>query len=144
MLEDPVWEDSGHTLKGRDGCRVPLPWTADGESYGFGTNGSWLPQPANWGDLSVQAQDGVDGSTLELYRRALHLRGELLRAGHGFEWRDVGEAVLAFSRPNGLECWVNLGSEAVELPKCQVLLSSGELTRAELRPDTTVWFRPES
>ena len=28
-LQDPVWERSGHTRRGRDGCRVPLPWAGD-------------------------------------------------------------------------------------------------------------------
>ena len=141
VLEDPVWEDSGHSLKGRDGCRVPLPWTVEGDSHGFGTNGSWLPQPAGWGDLSVEAQDGVQGSTLELYRRALHLRGELLRGRSGFEWRDAGPNVLAFSRPGALECWVNLGSETVELPEGRVLLSSRGLVQGQLSADTAVWLR---
>ncbi len=51
---------------GRDGCRVPLPWTTDGPdtSYGFSPAGAapaWLPQPPGWGDLSVQAQTGRAG-----------------------------------------------------------------------------------
>ena len=25
-LQDPVWERSGHARRGRDGCRVPMPW----------------------------------------------------------------------------------------------------------------------
>ena len=141
VLEDPVWEDSGHTLKGRDGCRVPLPWTVDGESHGFGANGSWLPQPAGWGDMSVEAQEGVEGSTLELYRRALHLRGELLKGDQSFQWRDAGPDVLAFSRSDDLECWVNLGSEAVDLPAGRMLLSSVDLTKGELPADTAVWFQ---
>ncbi len=43
----------------RDGCRVPIPWTVEGTSYGFGSGGSWLPQPATWGAPSVEAQTGV-------------------------------------------------------------------------------------
>jgi alpha-glucosidase len=34
VLQDPVWERSGHEEKGRDGCRVPIPWTVDGPSAG--------------------------------------------------------------------------------------------------------------
>ena len=30
VLADPIWERSGHTVRGRDGCRVPIPWTVDG------------------------------------------------------------------------------------------------------------------
>jgi alpha-glucosidase len=28
LLEDPIWQRSGYTDRGRDGCRVPIPWTA--------------------------------------------------------------------------------------------------------------------
>ncbi|MFF2788062.1 alpha-amylase family glycosyl hydrolase [Streptomyces sp. NPDC058049] len=58
----------------RDGCRVPLPWSGAEPPYGFGPSGSWLPQPAGWGGLSVAAQTGDPHSTLELYRAALELR----------------------------------------------------------------------
>ncbi|MFB6579614.1 alpha-amylase family glycosyl hydrolase [Streptomyces sp. NPDC056402] len=58
----------------RDGCRVPLPWSGAEPPYGFGPAGSWLPQPAGWGGLSVAAQTGDPHSTLELYRAALELR----------------------------------------------------------------------
>ena len=74
VLADPIWERSGHRVRGRDGCRVPIPWTRTGPSLGFGTGGPWLPQPDSWTDLSVEAQQGVAGSVLELYRTALALR----------------------------------------------------------------------
>ena len=38
VRQDPTWVRSGHTNRGRDGCRVPVPWTAAdgrGPSYGF-------------------------------------------------------------------------------------------------------------
>ncbi|MFD8071213.1 glycoside hydrolase family 13 protein [Streptomyces sp. NPDC059718] len=99
----------------RDGCRVPIPWTADGPSHGFGPAGSWLPQPAGWGGLSVQAQTGDPDSTLELYRSALRLRRELPGLGDGpMRWLDAPEGVLAFSRP-GLVCTVNVNPAPVQL-----------------------------
>ncbi|MEU9704547.1 glycoside hydrolase family 13 protein [Streptomyces sp. NPDC047981] len=85
----------------RDGCRVPLPWTPEGPSYGFGPGGSWLPQPAQWPALSVAAQSADPGSVLTLYRRALRLRREhpALGAGDAVEWLDgLPEGVLAFRR----------------------------------------------
>ncbi len=36
-LRDPLWERSGHQERGRDGCRVPLPWEGDAAPYGFST-----------------------------------------------------------------------------------------------------------
>ncbi|MEV4950280.1 glycoside hydrolase family 13 protein [Streptomyces sp. NPDC053755] len=84
----------------RDGCRVPLPWTAEGPSLGFGPAGAWLPQPPEWAALSVAAQSGDPGSTLELYRSALRLRREhpALGAGEAVEWLDAPAGVLAFRR----------------------------------------------
>ena len=71
VREDPTWEKSGHTSRGRDGCRVPMPWEGDAPSFGFGPRDeSWLPQPEVYGDLAVDRQTGVEGSTLELYRHA--------------------------------------------------------------------------
>ncbi len=59
VLDDPTWENSGHTVKGRDGCRVPIPWARSGPSFGFGDGKPWLPQPARYGELSAEAQTGV-------------------------------------------------------------------------------------
>ncbi|MFD9793969.1 glycoside hydrolase family 13 protein [Streptomyces sp. NPDC059070] len=130
----------------RDGCRVPIPWTEEGPSYGFGDGGSWLPQPEGWGALSVQAQTGDPRSTLELYRAALALRRELpgLGAGDAVEWLAAPEGVLAFARP-GFVCTVNLTGGPVALPAPgEVLLASGEVgpggPEFELPADTAVWW----
>src|SRR5699024_3450331 len=37
--QDPTWERSGHTVRGRDGCRVPIPWEADAPALGFSPSG---------------------------------------------------------------------------------------------------------
>ena len=77
VRQDPTWKKSGGADRGRDGCRVPMPWVADAPSYGFGpTEKSWLPQPPAYGELAVDQQTGVEGSTLELYRTLLRLRRE--------------------------------------------------------------------
>ena len=34
-LQDPVWQRSGHARRGRDGCRVPMPWQGDAPPFGF-------------------------------------------------------------------------------------------------------------
>ncbi|OAR25536.1 alpha-glucosidase [Streptomyces sp. ERV7] len=99
----------------RDGCRVPIPWTAEGPSYGFGESGSWLPQPDSWRGLCVEAQTGDPRSTLELYRSALTLRRELPGLGDGeMEWLEAPDGVLAFARP-GFVCTVNTGAETAQL-----------------------------
>ena len=141
-LQDPVWERSGRTRRGRDGCRVPLPWTIDGPSYGFGSGGSWLPQPDGWGALSVEAAAADPGSLLQLYRSALRLRREL-SGDEPLDWIDTGhQDVLAFRRGTGFVCVVNLGTEPVALPEHRrTLLTSAELTGDGLLPtDTAAWL----
>ncbi|MET7762164.1 glycoside hydrolase family 13 protein [Streptomyces sp. NPDC005393] len=112
----------------RDGCRVPIPWARSGASCGFGPGGSWLPQPADWADLSVEAQTGDPGSTLELYRAALALRRELPGLGDGrMTWLGAPAGVVALSRP-GFVCTLNTLGEEVELPvPGRALLSSAPL-----------------
>ena len=93
--QDPLWERTNHLVTGRDGCRVPLPWTRDGVSYGYSTTGrTWLPQPEGWGSYSPEAQEGHEDSTLSLYRRAIALRRER-RLGRGsVEWLPAEPGVL--------------------------------------------------
>jgi alpha-glucosidase len=138
VLQDPIWHDSGHTVKGRDGCRVPVPWEPTGPSLGFGDGGTWLPQPPEFAALSVALQDGDAGSTLTLYRTALQLRRELLVFEAGFELIDLGADVLAFRRGRFL-CVANMGDEPVPLPDGTLVLASAPLLDGQIPPDTTVW-----
>ncbi len=144
----------------RDGCRVPIPWTADGPSCGFGDGGSWLPQPSGWGELSVAAQDGVPGSTLELYRAAFAARRAhpALGAGDAVEWLDAPENTLVFRRSAAdgaaFVCTANTTGAPVQIPAPgRVLLSSAtggadDVTVAQdgtavVPGDTTVWWTTE-
>ncbi|MEU6119167.1 alpha-amylase family glycosyl hydrolase [Streptomyces sp. NPDC047117] len=135
----------------RDGCRVPLPWSGTTAPYGFGTGGSWLPQPAEWAELSVAAQTGDPDSTLELYRTALTIRRKhpALGAGDAVEWRPAPEGVLHFRRAGGFTCAVNTTAEPVRLTvPGRPVLSSGVLPEEipgsadtyELAADTAVWW----
>ena len=129
----------------RDGCRVPIPWSEHGPSYGFGPQGSWLPQPEGWGALSVASQTGDPDSTLEFYRTALRVRHEHpdLGAGADLEWLDTPEGVLAFRR-GGFVCVANTRTEPVRwrIPDGRLLLASGAWDGAEELPgDTTVWWQ---
>jgi alpha-glucosidase len=140
VLEDPTWTRSGRSRKGRDGCRVPLPWTVDGASHGFGTDGVWLPQPQAWGSMSVEAQDGVAGSTLELYREAIRLRKRHLVGGDTFEWVDSAPEVLAFDRGE-ITVVVNLSSDPVRLSGGEILMASTPTGPGQLPADGAVWVR---
>ncbi|MGW7365637.1 glycoside hydrolase family 13 protein [Streptomyces sp. NPDC054841] len=130
----------------RDGCRVPIPWTRNGSSYGFGSGGSWLPQPPEWAELSVEAQTGVQGSTLELYRAALSVRREHpgLGAGSDVTWLDAPEGVLALAR-DGFLCTTNTRGTDVEIPVPGSLLLSSATPgfnggTVRLPADSSIWW----
>lgn len=132
-----------HVEKGRDGCRVPLPWTRTGLSYGFGAGGSHLPQPLWFKDLSVEAQDKQEGSTLEIYRTALAARKKY-QSTEDLTWIKTGDSeVLHFKRANGWHCIMNFGGTPYKLPKGEVLVSSGRLKGNKAPQDTCVWVNSE-
>jgi alpha-glucosidase len=144
-LDDPTWERSGHTVRGRDGCRVPVPWSGSEPPYGFsaGTSQPWLPQPADWAPLTAAAQENDPDSHLNLYRAALKIRRAEEALGEGrLTWDDDAPAgVLSFTRDPGFRCVVNLGSAPIDLPAGEILLASEPLLDGELPVDATVWLK---
>jgi alpha-glucosidase len=142
-IQDPAFLRSGGADKGRDGCRVPLPWTEGGPSFGFGTTAAHLPQPTWFGSVSVEAQEHDPASTLALYRRALGWRRRLQTA-ESLEWMpDTGAQVLHVRRPNGWQSVTNFGPGAVSLPPGNMVLVSGHLVHDLLPADTTAWIIPD-
>ncbi|MEV0725307.1 glycoside hydrolase family 13 protein [Micromonospora purpureochromogenes] len=151
LRQDPAFLRTGES---RDGCRVPIPWSGELAPYGFGPAGSelsWLPAPATWRALSVAAQTGVAGSTLELYRAALRIRHEhpaLAGTTGGVTWLEGGPGMLAFSRTGGgttLTCVVNIsGAPALVEGYGRPLVASENLTEqgsGHLLPvDAAAWF----
>lgn len=141
VLDDPVWEQSGRTRKGRDGCRVPLPWTTDGPSFGFGDAEGWLPQPPEFGAMSAEAQTGDDESTLELYRSLLALRRAHVTGDSAITWLDSPEGVIGLRRGSGLECWLNLSGAPMPLPDGRELLVASAPIDRDLPANTAAWIR---
>ena len=143
--------------KGRDGCRVPLPWTSAGPSFGFGTGSAHLPQPNWFAAQSVEVLSGVATSPLEIFRKALKLRKSLI-APEELTWHPTADAnVLHFSRPNGWHCITNFGRNHYNFSGVgEILHSSGPLAPAgiflvhgvmttgnDLPPATTVWLKAD-
>lgn len=144
LRRDPIWPRSGHTDRGRDGCRVPLPWSGTGPPYGYSDGDPWLPQPSGWRQLTVDAQAADPESMLSLYRSGLRIRRERLGDG-ALRWLDLGERVLGFAHTGGVTCVVNFGPAPVPLPLSEgVLLASADLAGALLPPDTAVWLAGQS
>ncbi|MGV0732456.1 glycoside hydrolase family 13 protein [Mycolicibacter sinensis] len=140
-LQDPVWERSGHTKRGRDGCRVPMPWSGTEPAFGFSDNpDTWLPMPPDWAPLTVEKQLADGDSTLQLYRQAIELRGSRAEfSGRDVNWLDSPPGTLAFRR-GGLVCVLNAGERPVVLPEGRLILASAPLGDGMLPPDAAAWL----
>ena len=153
-LQDPTWERSGHTDRGRDGCRVPLPWSNTPPAHGFSPAGTtahpWLPQPDDWAEISVAAQSSEPSSTLELYRSALRIRRSHPALGDGgMTWLNLPADVLGFERAPAFTCLVNLSDRPMDfadlVPDATILLASApNVSASAVPPDVAVWLRDAS
>jgi alpha-glucosidase len=119
LRQDPYFHRSGGVEMGRDGCRIPLPWTAGAPSLGFSTTGDadpWLPQPAEFEHYAVDVQRRNPASMLNLYRAALRLRRPVFPVAD-LQWLEVPGRpdVLAFRRGDSV-CVLTCGWEPVRLP----------------------------
>ena len=154
--QDPRFYRTKGEVPGRDGCRVPLPWSSSGPSHGFSRtdNGAsprppWLPQPDGWGAYSARTQASDPGSFLSLYRAALRLRRSLPALGLGTQgrgtlrWLEAPADALVFARDPGFVFAANLGREPLPLPAgTGVLLASAPLVSGgtALPPDGAAWL----
>jgi alpha-glucosidase len=169
--QDPAFRRTQGEVRGRDGCRVPLPWSNGETSCGFsrtsprlhpgavsggapagaGRDGSpvspWLPFPPGWGAYNAETQHDDPDSFLSLYRAALRLRRSNPALGAGtMRWLDSPPGTLVFERDPGFTFAANLGSAPLPLPDGhEVLLASGKLAANGALPrDTAVWLAPGS
>jgi alpha-glucosidase len=142
--QDPTFHRSGGADLGRDGCRVPMPWEGDEPPFGFGPPASrpWLPQPAAWSGLTVDAETRDPRSMLALYRAALLVRRT--RPGFAddtFRWLPSPPGTLMFARGGGFHCAVNLSGTAMWLPENRSdLLASFPISGDALAADSAAWF----
>jgi alpha-glucosidase len=151
VLQDPTFFRTNGAERGRDGCRVPLPWSGEQPPFGFGPavgEQPWLPQPAAWDRLTAERQMSDPDSMLTLYRAALRLR-KTLEPDTPLEWigdADAAGDVLAFRRGPGFACVINLGTDPVDAPSdldpgAEAILASAPLAADGRIPGSTaVWF----
>ena len=142
VLQDPTWERSGHTERGRDKCRVPIPWSGDTPPFGFSTGAdTWLPMPRDWAALTVEKQRADADSTLSFFQRALELRRRRAEFdGDDVDWLSAPSAALIFRRHGGLVCALNAGDRPITLPPGELMLSSAPLIDGQLPPDAAAWL----
>ncbi|MBB5871768.1 alpha-glucosidase [Allocatelliglobosispora scoriae] len=142
LRQDPTFFQTNGADKGRDGCRVPLPWSGTESPFGFNSTGTapWLPQPAGWAALTAEVEQDDPDSMLSLYQRALRLRRSFSSAP--FAWLPgLPDQVLAFRRGD-IGVVVNFSPEPVELPAhAEIVLSSSPIEDGKIPGDTTAWLR---
>ncbi len=152
LRQDPIWSRTDGADPGRDGARVPLPWSGTEAPFGFSPADAaaqpWLPQPKEWRDLTVAAESANADSMLNLYREALRIRrSEPAFADTPLTWLEVPDGVLAFDRgapdsqdpaDEGTAEADTAGAEASEVPatvRCVVNLSASSVP---LPPQTQI------
>lgn len=142
VLQDPTWLRSNKTQRGRDGCRVPMPWSGDASPFGFGTDAKpWLPMPADWASLTAERQADDPTSHLALYRAALAERRTNHSLGDGtLSWDDSPAEVLSFTRGEHFRCVVNFGADPVTV-EGEVIVASGDAASGVVGTDEAVWLR---
>ncbi len=155
QIQDPQYLRNLKVDKGRDGCRVPLPWNSESATYGFSREKSHLPQPKWFADKTVAHQESEKGSTLAIFKKALALRKSLITE-ESITWHATTDKnVLHFSRPNGWHCITNFGRghyrfdvtgevlhSSKPLAEPGIFLLHGMTTLGgELPPASTVWIK---
>jgi len=147
VRQDPTFFRTKGARRGRDGCRVPMPWSGATPPFGFGppsSSAAWLPPPAHWAAVTAERQAADPQSMLNLYRRALAIRHRDPALGAGtMTWVDAAPDVLAFTREPGFACVVNVGDSEAAIPFAggEVVLASAPVPDATtLLGATAVWL----
>ncbi|MCH9816921.1 MAG: DUF3459 domain-containing protein, partial [Actinomycetia bacterium] len=151
VLADPIWERSGHTVRGRDGCRVPLAWHGDKPWLGFKPAGvaPWLPQPESFAPLAQATQQADPQSTWRLIQTALAQRRAVFGdSARDLRWQETASDVLGFVRESArgeVLVVTNFSDQAIPLPTGELLLQSGSgEPEGRLPPNSTAWLRLKS
>ena len=137
VLQDPSFFRTNGEVRGRDGCRIPLPWTLEGNAAGFSSsNETWLPISETYRPLAAAVQDSDAQSMLSLYRKMLTLRKQspALRRGD-LQWHASNAESIHYSvvcEEEELHVVVNFGEGPIPIPAGQILLTSAPLTSDEL------------
>lgn len=135
-LQDPTAFRTNFERKGRDGCRVPLPWAASEAGFGFTAGTPHLPQPEWFADYVADSQVDDPSSMFSLVKTAIELRRTLDpddplvllddAAGLRFTRGDV-MVVASFDEPVVLDG--------------ELLLTSAPVVDGVLPPNSAAWVQ---
>jgi alpha-glucosidase len=121
LLQDPYGITFWPEFKGRDGCRTPMPWTAEPPNAGFTSGKPWLPVDPAHVAAAASVQENDPQSTLNAARRLIAWRRNLPQLTRGgIKFFDAPEPVLALRRDvaglPGILAVFNLGPDPVAFP----------------------------
>ncbi len=148
--QDPAFIRSGGTDKGRDECRVPIPWDSKLPNYGYGTGTPWLPQPTDWAQYSMDVEAADPDSSWSLYKKSLTLRhSHPALGGEGVPtWIEAPAGIMHFTREPGLEVVVNTTDNqiTVAVSGSSILLESAAGSSLQggqlaIAANTTTWLQ---
>jgi alpha-glucosidase len=115
-LQDPYGKRFWPKFKGRDGCRTPMPWSADQTNGGFSDGKPWLPVAVEHIQSAAEVQERDQNSMLNFYRRLIEFRrGHRALLKGAFEIVEADDGFIAFERRYGNErlfCAFNLGDKS--------------------------------
>ena len=134
--QDPIFFRTGGKQKGRDGARVPMPWSGTHAPFGFTSGKPWLPLQDNWQAFTVESELMDPNSSLNLYKTALKIRREkFIRSGE-ITWESTS-GLLSYKRGK-IRVVINI-SEQTHPISGEVLLASQKITDS-LPPATAAWL----
>lgn len=148
--QDPVYFRTKGLDKGRDGARVPIPWSNE-ESFGFTRGKPWLPMTFNLNE-SVTSQMEDEESSLNLYHLSLEIRNShpALKKSTNQEigWLETQPGVIGFKREPGLIVFANTTNQDLLIPlelQAKLLIGSNpevkvKGTELHLAKDSTCWL----
>jgi alpha-glucosidase len=123
--QDPSFIRSGGVDKGRDGARVPLPWSAATKNFGFSDGTPWLPMHETLKAFAVDVEEQDQTSFLNLYRTSLALRKRHSGLGGSdpVDWQDAPDGMLFFKRGAGFALLANTTDFPINLDiKCEAMV----------------------
>jgi alpha-glucosidase len=134
--QDPIFFRTNGKQKGRDGARVPMPWSGETSPFGFTNGKPWLPLQNDWKEFTVEHELADLNSSLNLYKRALELRKEYF----------LGSGELTWTRTNGLlsykrgkvEVLINISDQ--EIPISGKVILASQTVAEVLPPATAIWL----
>ena len=148
--QDPVYFRTSGIDKGRDGARVPMPWSND-LNFGFTKGNPWLPMSFDL-SVSVETQMQVKESSLNLYRSSLEIRSvhPALKKSRDQKivWLETPRGVIGFNRTPGLALYANTTNQEVLIklsrPAKLLLASANDVkivgSDLYLTADSTCWL----